>query len=202
MNQYNLQPKEFVIMQTTAASFGDDGAADLEEVVLTNQNLILCASRTLGLFQHENLIKRCPLERIHDAYGTPCAMVVKRGNTCVLQIPYDSETVVLQFSEQDKRTATLWADAIRNAAAGDFAAIKTEDEIPKEVSNFIDGAKGFVGAVTGAFGIRRSGQETPAAAHPVRPANVTKRCTGCHAPLSGRVGSTVTCAYCDTKQTL
>ena len=34
------------------------------------------------------------------------------------------------------------------------------------------------------------------------PTNVTRKCVGCHAILSGLEGDVVVCEYCDTKQTL
>lgn len=32
--------------------------------------------------------------------------------------------------------------------------------------------------------------------------SVTTKCVGCHAPLTGVAGSTCTCPYCDTTQTI
>lgn len=40
----------------------------------------------------------------------------------------------------------------------------------------------------------------PAKTHRTPP--TTKQCRGCHATLQGRPGQTVTCPYCDTKQTI
>ena len=45
------------------------------------------------------------------------------------------------------------------------------------------------------------GAQASAASSP-KPRKVSKRCVGCHAPLSGITGEEVICSYCDTKQVL
>ena len=54
--------------------------------------------------------------------------------------------------------------------------------------------KDTIGAFKDAFGIKGKGNQTPE--------NVTTKCIGCRAPLSGAKGQTVRCKYCDTDNTL
>jgi cytochrome c553 len=37
---------------------------------------------------------------------------------------------------------------------------------------------------------------------PTEPVNTTAKCIGCHAPMSGRIGDSYQCPYCDTEQTI
>lgn len=205
MDEFNLQPGEFIIKQTDQAAF-PTGSTDMElgRVVLTNRNLILVADKPTGIFSSKKLVKRCPLEQVHDMYGIPQAIVTKNGNNWIVQIAFYDDTVSLQFEQIARRQAQSWADAVKNAATGNLDCIEADDLVPDGVADFVEGAKGIVGAFGtafgGAFGTQSSTAKQAAAA--TRPAMADARCRGCHAPLSGRIGTTITCPYCDTKQTL
>lgn len=198
MDEYNLEPGEFTIMQESSVTLLDrSGEERLDEVVLTNKNLVLVNTASQGLFKRTRYLKRCPLDKIASPNGVPQAIASKHKNDYRLQVVFDDETISLRFPANPKRTAERWAEGIRNAALGNLSGIRTEDVLPPEVADLVDGAKGIFGAV---FAGGKKQPNTPEA--PKRPAWITKKCVGCHAPLTGRAGETVTCAYCDTKQTL
>lgn len=198
MDEYNLEPGEFTIMQESSVILLDrSGEERLDEVVLTNKNLVLVNTASQGLFKRTRYLKRCPLERIASPNGIPQAIASKHKNDYRLQVVFDDETIALRFPANPKRTAERWAEGIRNAALGNLSGIRTEDVLPPEVADLVDGAKGIFGAV---FAGGKKQPNTPEASK--RPARITKKCVGCHTPLTGRAGETVTCAYCDTKQTL
>lgn len=198
MDEYNLEPGEFTIMQESSVILLDrSGEERLDEVVLTNKNLVLVNTASRGLFKRTRYLKRCPLERIASPNGIPQAIASKHKNDYRLQVVFDDETIALRFPANPKRTAERWAEGIRNAALGNLSGIRTEDVLPPEVADLVDGAKGIFGAV---FAGGKKPANTPETSK--RPARITKKCVGCHAPLTGRAGETVTCAYCDTKQTL
>ena len=198
MDEYNLEPGEFTIMQESSVTLLDrSGEGRLDEVVLTNKNLVLVNTASQGLFKRTRYLKRCPLERIASPNGVPQAIASKHKNDYRLQVVFDDETIALRFPANPKRTAERWAEGIRNAALGNLSGIRTEDVLPPEVADLVDGAKGIFGAV---FAGGKKQANTPETSK--RPARITKKCVGCHAPLTGRAGETVTCAYCDTKQTL
>lgn len=198
MDEYNLEPGEFTIMQESSVILLDrSGEERLDEVVLTNKNLVLVNTASQGLFKRTRYLKRCPLERIASPNGVPQAIASKHKNDYRLQVVFDDETIALRFPANPKRTAERWAEGIRNAALGNLSRIRTEDVLPPEVADLVDGAKGIFGAV---FAGGKKQANTPETSK--RPARITKKCVGCHAPLTGRAGETVTCAYCDTKQTL
>ena len=198
MDEYNLEPGEFTIMQESSVILLDrSGEERLDEVVLTNKNLILVNTASQGLFKRTRYLKRCPLDKIASPNGIPQAIASKHKNDYCLQVIFDDETIALRFPANPKRTAERWAEGIRNAALGNLSGIRTEDVLPPEVADLVDGAKGIFGAVFA------GGKKQPNASEvPKRPARITKKCVGCHAPLTGHTGETVTCAYCDTKQTL
>ena len=198
MDEYNLEPGEFTIMQESSVILLDrSGEERLDEVVLTNKNLVLVNTASQGLFRRTRYLKRCPLERIASPNGIPQAIASKHKNDYRLQVVFDDETIALRFPANPKRTAERWAEGIRNAALGNLSGIRTEYVLPPEVADLVDGAKGIFGAV---FAGGKKQANTPETSK--RPARITKKCVGCHAPLTGRAGETVTCAYCDTKQTL
>ena len=198
MDEYNLEPGEFTIMQESSVTLLDrSGEERLDEVVLTNKNLVLVNTASQGLFKRTRYLKRCPLDKIASPNGVPQAIASKHKNDYRLQVVFDDETISLRFPANPKRTAERWAEGIRNAALGNLSGIRTEDVLPPEVADLVDGAKGIFGAV---FAGGKKQPNTPEA--PKRPARITKKCVGCHAPLTGCAGETVTCAYCDTKQTL
>lgn len=194
MDEYNLEPGEFVIMQEASVKL-DDGES-LDELVLTNQNLVLVNTMSRGLFKREKFVKRCPLTRIRQTGGAPQAMATKYRDSYYLQVVFDDETISLSFPSNPKRTAERWAEGIRNAALGDLAGIRTEETLPPEIAGFVDGARDVFGSIFAGS----AGKKTES--RPSAPTRVNGKCVGCHAPLSGRQGETVTCPYCDTKQTL
>ena len=194
MSDYNLEPGEFIIMQEASVAL-EDGES-LDELVLTNQNLVLVNTVPRGLFKRETFVKRCPLARIRQTNGSPQVVATKYRDNYYLQVVFDDETVSLNFPSNPKRTAERWAEGIRNAALGDLAGIRTEESLPPEIAGFVDGAKDVLGSIFAGSTSKKS------EGRPSVPATVNKKCVGCHAPLSGRKGETVTCPYCDTKQTL
>lgn len=197
MEDYNLAPGELVVMQEQPVKLGNDADGEtLDELVLTNQNLILVASAPQGLFKKARMLKRCPLAKIQRQNDVPQAFATKYRSSYCLQVAFRDETIMLSFPTNPRRLAERWARAIALAADGDLPGIGAEEDLPPEITNVVDGARDLVGSLFG------GGRKPKGAAQADRPANVTKKCVGCRAPLSGRAGSTVTCSYCDTTQTL
>lgn len=198
MDEYNLEPGEFVILQESSVTlYEGSNETKLDELLLTNKSLILVNTATRGLFQHTRYLKRCPLNEISRSNDVTQAMVSKFRNDYRLQVVFRDETIVLRFPANPKRGAERWADAILNVSQGNYAGIQTGDYLPPEITNIVDGARDAFGSLF-AGGKSRTPETPPKNA----PASVTKKCVGCHAPVTGRVGTTVTCPYCDTKQTL
>lgn len=199
MEDYNLAPGELVIMQEQPVKLGSgpDGEG-LDELVLTNQNLILVVSSAQGLFRRTRMLKRCPLAKLRRQDDAPQVFATKYRNEYCLQVAFSDESIALYFPSNPRRLSERWAAAIVRAANGDLSSVSeigADGTLPPELTNVVDGARDLVGSLFG------GGKKTRGDAK-AQPTSVTKRCMGCHAPLSGRAGSTVTCPYCDTKQTL
>lgn len=198
MENYNLAPGELVIMQEQSVKLGEGPSGEsLDELVLTNQNLILVASASRGLFKRTRMLKRCPLSQIVRHNDVPQAVAAKYRNSYRLQVAFKDEVVSLFFPSNPRRQAERWADALVKAADGDLSGIDNSTEaLPPEITDVVDGAKDLVGAFFGGGKKPQDNQRKD------RPASVTTKCVGCHAPIAGRAGATVTCPYCDTSQTL
>ena len=78
MKSYNLGQGEFVVLQRSDVSLvSDEGRDPLDEVVLTNKNLILVATVHEGAFRSSRYLKRLPLEQAVDDMGVPRTAVTK-----------------------------------------------------------------------------------------------------------------------------
>ncbi len=202
---YNLSPGEVVIMQSGGVVLHSGKDRDvLNEIVLTNQNLILVNDFSTGLFTSQRLLKRCPLDSIACPEGTPQAFLGKKKDEYVLQVVFEQEAVTLSFPDNPKQEAKRWADAIKYAVVGDMESIDTDETpFPDETTDFIDGFRGLASAFMGAPA--SSASTAPKESKPVKKVVKTKAtvcCMGCRAPLSGNKGAILTCDYCGTKQTL
>lgn len=138
MTNYKLNNDESIIMQTEGATLieGDDGR-NLEEVVLTDQNLILVTRVPDGLFKKKTLLMRCPLDEILTEDNSPKIRAdVFNGYQC-LRVFYPDTTLVINFDQNSSRLTKRWADGIRKAAAGDFASIQTSDSLGSQLSDLM-----------------------------------------------------------------
>lgn len=198
MDNYNLEPGEFVILQESSVTLYEDSAeTKLDELLLTNQSLILVNTASRGLFQHTRYLKRCPLNEISRPNDVPQVMAMRYRNDYRLQVVFRDETIVLRFPTNPKRGAERWAGAILSVSQGNYSDVQTGDYLPPEITNLVDGAKDAFGSLFPG-GKGRTAKTAPES----RSTSTTSKCVGCHAPLAGRTGATVTCPYCDTKQTL
>lgn len=197
MDSYNLEPGEVIILQEDSVEIlSDTDEESLEEIVLTNRNLILVDEVWAGLFKKTRLLKRCPLAKINLSRGIPQTVAAKIEGVYHLQVSFEDETIILKFPSNPRGLSERWANAIRQAALGDLDAARKGTELSTGVSDLVEEAKGLVGSL---FSGAKDGGKP---ARPLNPVAVTKHCVGCHAPLTGNAGETVTCEYCDTRQTL
>lgn len=193
MDDYNLEPGEYVILQTMPVNLIDgDQKESLDEVVLTDRTLILVTTVSTGLFSSEKYVKRCPLSHVSYSADEPVVMVLKRGDSYWLQASFEGESISLEFPENPKQEAKRWSAAIKHAIEGEYDSINTNFLPPREIGDFLDNVRGAAKSM--------GFKDKPAEKGPSR--RVNKKCPGCHAPLTGIRGHIVTCEYCGTKQTL
>ncbi len=230
MDDYNLAPGECIVAQDWAVFLceGDDVTV-LDEVVLTNQNLILVATMERGNYKRARYLKRYPLKHIARQQDVPQVVAATIHGQHLLQVGFREESVVLQFVNSPRRTAERWARYIQRAANDVPLEDITKDKVlPSEKRNkgkpLGQRSQGSQGVVADKSATSKSSENKAVAKKPASkseakaetktsakaksaptepPKNkVTARCVGCHAPLVGSQGSIVTCSYCDTKQTL
>lgn len=198
MDDYNLEPGEFLIMQEEHVLLGPiNNKQHIRAVALTDRTLILVNDVATGLFKRTTMVKRCPLRRLQrSTHDEVQVFAGKLGDTWWLQLPFEGELIMLTFEISPRRTAERWAEAIRLAAAGNYAAIRTQGTLPPELAGIMDSSRDLIDSLTG-------GRSSKRISEPERQdASVTVKCVSCHAPLTGHRGTTVTCSYCDTAQTL
>ncbi len=204
-NEYNLDPNEVLIMQNAnVALISGEESKRLNEVVLTNKNLILVNEVSVSLFSSQRMLKRCPLDLVACCDGIPQAFIGKHKNKYVLQVVFTDEAITLHFPEDEKREARRWADAIKYTIVGDIDSIDTTATLPnKEIDGLISGITGFMSTfVTDANTVTGTTTKPNKPLRKPSTSKATAKCIGCHAPLLGAKGSIVTCEYCGSKQTL
>ncbi len=183
MVNYNLAPNEGIIIQYDGVYHNDKHS----EIILTNQNLI-CVETNSGIFKTTYNVLRFPVNQIKVINGQAQASIIKDGSSWVLQILFRNGTEKFEFHYdlfdrvKKKQEADNWVEQISILLTGESAANITDNSLMGGLKN-----------VLGSVGINVKTKQ---------PKNVTAKCIGCMAPLSGQQGQTVYCKYCDTKQTL
>ena len=188
MNEADLEPGEYVLRVDAGVMWANAPESEiLEELALTNRYLTLTVSRTTGWFQRSRRLDCYPLAKIKRIDGEAQVFARKVGGSNCLQVAFGSEMLTLSFpSSMTLRVPRKWAEDIIEASDKEYAVAQREAAKRAEKQRVEQERERQ----------RRAEEERAAAKIAVG------RCVGCHAPLSGTVGRIVTCAYCDTKQTL
>lgn len=183
MADYSLGSSEGIILQYDGVYHN----RKLSEIVLTNQNLI-CIEANRGVFKTTYNTLKYPVNQIKVVNGQAQASVIRDGDDWTLQVLMKNGTEKFRFSGEfyerlkKKQEADRWVEQISLLLTG-----KSAENIAD--SSLVGGVKNVLGSI----GINVKAK---------RPENVTAKCIGCMAPLSGQQGQTVRCKYCDTEQTL
>lgn len=190
-----LQPNEGIIFQSDNVRHGSSvWASSNDELILTNINIIYVAKNAFGKVKN---IQKYPLNQLKVVNGQPQVMMGKNSQGGPqLQFYFRNGQESFEFSHFGRKEISKWIDGIYQAVTGNpvpatdrknFMAIPGTEQVVGTV-------KDTIGAFKDALGLKSKGNfET---------GNVTVKCIGCMAPLSGAKGETVRCKYCDTEQTL
>ena len=171
MSDYNLSEDEFVLLQEERPLLGhgkDDDPESLDEVVLTNENLILVNTINMGVFKTKRMLMRCPLEQIICANGRPQMAIMQINGLPYLRIPFADGAIQLRFSNGSRHHAQSWADNIAHAAAGEFDQIQEDSGIVSSVMT-VPGAESAAELVGNVFAGIRSAVQTKAPSAPAAP---------------------------------
>lgn len=179
--KYALEANEGIVLQYDGVYHNKKKA----EIVLTNRNFV-CIEKLKGRNNY-NVIKY-PISQIKVIDGQAKVSVIKDDGDYVLQVQFKTGTEQFSFvcdlfeRIKIKQVVNKWTQEISVLLTG---------QIPEN-----DEENAFVGAVKStlnSFGVNTKSRESE---------NITKKCIGCMAPITGKKGQTVRCKYCDTNQTL
>ena len=189
---YTLKPDEGVILEAEGVSSESSMLAS-DDLVLTHKRIIWVGRSLWGKVK---FVRDIPLDQI-KVVNDVAQVKQSKDNRDHMQIALKNGTTE-SFSFDDAAEAKNWVKAVSEQVVGH--PLEPEDADPKpipELQKAVKTAKNAVGSVAASFGISMGGKNGK---HEVEV--VSKRCIGCHAPLTGKRGEKVTCPYCDTVQVL
>ena len=192
MVNLNLQSNESVILQKEGVLCGGVMSAYTNELYLTNINFILVRR---GMFGSVKGIEKYPLRQIKIVNNQAQAIMGSNpvNGSKQLQVYMQNGQIAFEFQSGEKKAIQSFIEGINKAlgctppdSAANSSALPGTQKVAETLRDTI-------GTFKGALGIKgKSAQQE----------NVTIKCIGCRAPLSGVKGQQIKCTYCDTKQTL
>ena len=189
MAELNLEPGEYVI--TTIDNVTVNQGMSTCDLVLTNWHLMM-ASKTLFMGRTKSVMKH-RLDTISVMNGRAQVKIEKTGGIRQLLIQLKTGEKLTITSAQ-KEDFTGFVSQINLLLTGTAAApvVESNDPLDHLAESFQN--------VFSIFGGRNDSvqQQQPVQA----PYEVSSKCAGCHAPISGYTGQVVTCGYCDLEQRL
>ena len=185
MSGYKLRSDETKILTCTQARrCGDDREQACVELTLTNRNLIYVW-----------------LSRLKVLDGVVQAKYAEKNDLAVLDLFFATDEVSFVFETGDKyssrKLVAQWLDAISQVTTG------LPSSQAAELRKTIPSVEMLAGAIKGTldvFAKTFTGKTVDSQENTEE--QVTVKCIGCRAPISGRSGMTIQCRYCDTTQTL
>ena len=191
--EYKLLPNEAMIMKQERVIHGGAMANFTDELILTNQNLVLISKGTFGNVKN---IQAFPVNQIKVFNNQAQIMLSKtRGGHPQIEVYLLNGQV--NFGFESKKIATIWIEKINQLVTGQDVEINvsTKTAIPG-TEMIADALGGTVDAFKGAFGFgsKKSSTESDE--------KVAKKCSSCGATISGKKGQIIRCSYCDDNQQL
>jgi hypothetical protein len=188
---YNLQPGEAFVLKADSVLHGGLLAAYTDELILTNQNLVLVKR---GVFNNNKGTQVFPLHQVKVFQGHAQAFPGKQPNgSAALDVYFQHGTEQFGFGSQT--VVTFWSQKIDEAITGAPVTMISPDASGAE--KVAAAVKDTVGVFKDAFGFKSKAEAAAAAAVPV-----TGRCSSCGAPVHGFQGQAVICSYCSTSSPL
>lgn len=183
MENLPLQPNECVILQSTSVLHRGFCMTFSAELILTNLNVF---SVKRGMRRKIKDLRKYPLNQLKKMDGIPQILQGKnpRNGASELHIVFNDSQEAFEFQSNSKKQIKQWIDEV-------YKVFGVEEEIAKKATgSFFNKLKSGINSVKSIFTEEK---------HTV---NITTKCIGCMAPLTGKKGELVKCKYCDTKQTL
>lgn len=189
--KYTLGINETVILKTENISYNSMLSSYNNDLILTNLNLILVKKNIMGKNKE---IKYFQLSEIKQFNGRPQVLLGNpRGMGGNLDVYFKNSEE--SFGFQSKKKAKKWVETIIKLCSGeDFDTIITQ--INGDTTTFTDQLKeqfGVFGEMIKSKTANNSNSELSQ-----KSIKVSKKCTGCGAPISGNSNKIIKCSYCDT----
>lgn len=195
MAKFNLMPNESIILKSEGVMYGGLMAAYTDELILTNQNIILVKKGIIGNVKN---VKKFPVNQIKMYNGEPQAIVRKNQNGLNgLEIYFLNGHESFGFRSSNKKEVVQWVNAICKLLTGQESTTVPAGVVIPGTEYLVETIKGTVDTFKNAFGVK-----SKATGKSVSSEKLTKKCISCSAPLSGKKGQTMHCKYCDTDQVL
>ncbi|MBO7674706.1 MAG: hypothetical protein J6S63_06815 [Atopobiaceae bacterium] len=198
MAGYAFAPDEKVILRAQEVSAGKAGpmsSMTRSELTLTNHNIVY---KRKGMFGKVKGYDVYPLSSIRIVDGQPqCRLDTSEFMTYKLELSLTDELVTFTFeSLEAKKEVRAWVNQITQLLVGHEAE---EDNLRATgVEAFAEStavAESF-GKIFGAFDNAFTRAKSKTA--PV----IACRCPSCNASVKGKVGTTITCPYCESNVTI
>lgn len=192
MANLNLQPNESIILKSSLVSHGEGLLAKYtDDLILTNIRLIHVSK---GVYSNSSKTRSYPVNQIkvHDGQAQ---VILGRNRSLFPQIEIYLRNGHEVFGFMSKNEAVKWVDGINKLLTGNAA----DPESKKMMA--LPGTELVTSVIADTFDVVKNviGSKSKGANADV---NVTIKCIGCGAPLSGIRGQGTRCRYCDTDQTL
>lgn len=192
MPKLDLNSNEVIILKSKNVAHEKKLAVNTDELVLTNQNIIHISKGILGNTKN---IRKFPINQIKSYNEEPQVTMGKNRNGLPqLEIYFLNGHEYFSFQSLGKKEVMQWIRAIYKLKTGNEytdsswgAAIPGADFLANKI-------KDTVNTFRETLSVSSNGSPTSE--------NVSKKCGSCSAPISGKIGQTIQCKYCDTAQTL
>ncbi len=203
MAKINLLPNEAIILRDSQMKHdrGKGYCSELDELVLTNQALIVVHKGMLGMAKD---IQRFPLDQVGVANGSPRVMIgMSQESKRQLHVYFlhGIEAFSLGESDEDAQGGLLDLLFVSAREKEDRNLHQWQAAIAQAVMALPQNVRAVTPQIqTAPVNASNSGPAASNAEVPI--VHVTKKCIGCMAPLSGAQGQKIACRYCDTEQAL
>ena len=184
MKELQLQSNEGIILQSTAVMHKGVCHGFTCELILTNLNVF---SIKRGAFEKIKEMRKYPLNQLKKLNGVPQIRMGKNPRNAApqLQMIFVGSQEIFEFRDKGKKQINQWIEEVNKAlGAGNDLSNNEQKE------SFFGKIKGGIKSIKNIF---TSNAES---------INITIKCIGCMAPITGEKGEIAKCKYCDTKQTL
>jgi len=191
--EYKLSPNEAIIIKQERIIHGGAIANFTDELILTNQNLVLISKGTFGRVKN---IQAFPVRQI-KVYNNQAQVILSKTRGGYPQIEVYLINGQENFGFESKKDAMNWINKINQLVTGEDLEINVPVKTAIPGTEMIaDALGGTVDAFKGALGFKPKKSSIEAIE------KVARKCSFCGAPVSGKKGQIVRCSYCDADQQL